>query len=60
MEGINWERSNHKFDDSFDVAILDGYIPTFGAAATPKHWHVFFFFLKQGDERGYELKDKGE
>jgi hypothetical protein len=34
-----------------EVAILNGYFPTFVAATTPKHWHVVVFFESKGDKR---------
>ncbi len=44
--------------DLFEVAILDVFFPTFGAATTPKNGMFCFFFLEPGDERGYEWKEK--
>jgi hypothetical protein len=35
----------------FEVAILNEYFTTFGAATTPKHWHVCFFPKGSGIKR---------
>jgi hypothetical protein len=40
---------------------LDGYFPTFGAATSPRHWHVLVFSLSKGKgKQRDEWKDKGQ